>query len=90
MKDNVQRRDWSVEIKWHVHSIGKKMYVFLPGNILLTEMFRCWGRRKAEKNMLHISSSNLNKNNTDDQKVFSLSGLVFTEHSSFILGFLKH
>lgn len=65
------------------------MYVFLPGNILLTEMFRCWGRRKAEQNMPHISSSNLNKNNIDDQKVFSLSGLVLTEHSSFILGFFK-
>lgn len=41
--------------------------------------------KESRKNMLHISSSYLNKNNIDDQKVFSLSGLVLTEYSFFFL-----
>lgn len=38
--------------------------------------------------MLYISSLNLNKNNCDDQKIFSLPGLVLIEYSYFYY-FLK-
>lgn len=38
--------------------------------------------------MLYISSSNLNKNNCDDQKISSLPGLVLIEHS-YLYYFLK-
>lgn len=41
------------------------------------------GGKKADKDVLYISSSNLNKNNCDDQKISSLPGLVLIEYSYF-------
>lgn len=47
------------------------------------------GGKKADKDVLYISSSNLDKNNCDDQKIFSLPGLVLIEYSYFCINFQR-
>lgn len=89
MEENVQRRDQSVQIQWNVHSDGKKNVYFSKATFYWLKCSDLEGK-ESRKNMLHISSSYLNKNNIDDQKVFSLSGLVLTEYSFFFKVLTSH
>lgn len=68
--------------KWGKFSISARQWLRSEQNVQML------GERKADKDVPYISSSNLNKNNCDDQKIFSLPGLVLIEYSYFYY-FLK-